>query len=53
MNMHVGSLHWGNRVKDAGRHLWRSSSPTPYSEQDHFKQVAQGCVWSGFEYFQR
>ena len=37
------------RAAEAGRYLWRTSSPTPCSQQSSLKQVAHGHVLSGFE----
>ena len=41
-----------HRVVEAGRDLWRSSSPMPCSKQDDLEQVAQDHVRQGLEYQQ-
>lgn len=37
---------------EVGRHCWKSSSPTHWSEQAQLQQIASGHVQLGFEYIQ-
>lgn len=41
-----------HRILEIGRHLWTSVSPTLCSKQSRLELTAQGCVQSGFKYFQ-
>lgn len=41
-----------HRAVEVGRHLWRTSSPTPLLKQDHLELVMQDHVQTGFEYLQ-
>ena len=39
-----------HKMVEVGRHLWRSSCPTPLLKQGHLQAVAQDHVQTAFEY---
>lgn len=53
VQLHSFSSHINNhRIFETGRHLWTSTSPTLCSKQSQVELTTQGCIQSGFKYFQ-